>query len=279
MENNHLWRVGEDYGIMAIINITPDSFFDGGKSAPECVTHAGKALEQGAHILDIGAESTRPGAMAISPEVERKRLAGVLPAITRAFPDAVISVDTRNAPTARWALENGAHIINDVSGLRHDGDMPGVLGEYKPGYVLVHSIGTPENMQHDPAYDDIIDEVEYFFENSLETLVKAGLPEQNIALDPGIGFGKTLEHNLQLLAGARRFLRFGRPLVVGLSMKSLFGQLLGLGKNERATASAVATALLWERGVFWHRVHDVAAADEALALAASLHKIGINSVA
>ena len=161
-------------------------------------------------------------------------------------------------------------IINDISACAFDPGLLDVLVQYKPGYVLMHSQGRPDVMQQDPRYADVRSEVMAFFERGLHRLTAAGLPEEHIVLDPGIGFGKTLGHNLELLAHAEDWLAFGRPVLLGLSMKSMFGQLLGLTTPERGCATQVATALLWEKGLFWHRVHDVAATRRTLTLAAAL---------
>jgi dihydropteroate synthase len=166
-------------------------------------------------------------------------------------------------------LEEGVQIINDISACAFDPGLLDVLVQYKPGYVLMHSQGRPDVMQKDPRYTDVRSEVMAFFERELHRLTAAGLPEENIVLDPGICFGKTLRHNLELLAHAEDWLAFGRPVLMGLSMKSMFGQLLGLTTQERGCATQVATAMLWEKGLFWHRVHDVAATRQTLTLAAA----------
>ncbi|MBO6170549.1 MAG: dihydropteroate synthase, partial [Desulfovibrio sp.] len=185
-------------------------------------------------------------------------------------PAAVVSVDTYHAATAAAALDMGATVINDISGCSFDPGLADVLAQYRPGYVLTHSQGRPTTMQDAPRYDDVRRDVREFFERGLARLVRAGLPEDRIALDPGIGFGKTMQHNLELLAHPEDWLSLGRPVLMGLSRKSLFGGLLGLPPQQRGTATAVATALLGVRGVFWHRVHDVAAARQALTVASAL---------
>lgn len=278
MSNAFVWRLPHGRaapagGIMGILNLTADSFFDGGlhNGRKAALRQAKKLLADGAQILDLGAESTRPGALPVASEVECGVLLPCLAAL-RADPavSLPISVDTRNAATARLVLENGASIINDVSGLGHDPAMPDILGEYKPGYVLTHSQGTPQTMQLQPKYRDVVAELCAFFEQKLALLTKSGLPEEHIVLDPGIGFGKTLEHNLEILRKLKAFLQFGRPLLIGLSMKSLFGQLLNLPLAERGPATMVACALLQLKGVRWHRVHDVAGARVALQLAEAI---------
>ena len=260
------------FGLMGILNLTPDSFFDGGRHATgeAAADQARRLRDAGADILDLGAESSRPGARPLEPGEELERLVPVLRAVRDEMPDMPVSVDTVHAATAAAALDMGASIINDVSACAVDPELTDVLAHYRPGYVLMHSQGQPPDMQLAPRYEDVCLEVRRFFARELDRLVAAGLPEDRIVLDPGIGFGKTLAHNLALLAHAGDFLEFGRPLLVGLSMKSLFGNLLGLPVEERGSATQTASALLWERGAFWHRVHDVAGVKAALRLAAAI---------
>ena len=260
------------YGLMGILNLTPDSFYDGGRHATgDAAASQARALrDAGADILDIGAESTRPGALPLASGEELARLAPVLRAVRAEMPDLPVSVDTVHAATAAAALDMGASIINDVSACAVDPELTEVLVQYRPGYVLMHSKGRPQDMQVAPRYENVCLEVRRFFARELDRLVAAGLPEDRIVLDPGIGFGKTLAHNLALLAHVEEFLEFGRPLLVGLSMKSLFGALLGLPVEARGAATQTASALLWERGVLWHRVHDVAGVKGALRLAAAI---------
>lgn len=274
-----LWQLGNgqsigelaSFGVMGIVNITTDSFYDGGQclETAKAVRRASQLCDEGASVIDLGAESSRPGAQPVSSRTECQRLAEVITAFRKERSDGVISVDTWRAVSAQAALEAGAQIINDISGARLDPAMLEILAQYRPGYVLMHCQGTPATMQRHPVYSDVCSEVEFFFETSLDRLACAGLPESHVVLDPGIGFGKTLEHNLALLKNIGRFLSFGRPLLVGISMKSFFGQLLGLPLNRRREATQAAVALLWERGVAWHRVHHVSDAVTALKLAAS----------
>lgn len=265
-------RLAAPFGIMGILNLTPDSFYDGGRHATgEAALAQALALhDAGADMLDIGAESSRPGARPLAPGEELARLAPILRAVRERMPDIAISVDTVHAATAAAALDMGAVVINDVSACGVDPELTDVLADRKPGYVLMHSQGRPPDMQAAPQYADVCREVHHFFERELNRLVAAGIPEDRIVLDPGIGFGKTMRHNLELLAHMDEFLAFGRPLLVGLSMKSLFGDFLGLPVGERGAATQTASALLWERGVCWHRVHDVGAVRDALRLAAAL---------
>lgn len=265
------------FGIMGIVNVTPDSFFDGGEHmrTEQAVAHALRLRDEGADMLDLGAESSRPGARSLSADEELRRLLPVLCRLQTAASGVCLSVDTYHAATADAVLRCGASVINDISGCVYDPALLDVLVQYRPGYVLMHRQGRPATMQNAPRYDDVRRDVLEFFDQMLNRLVRAGLPEEHIVLDPGIGFGKTLEHNLALLAHAEEWLRFGRPVLMGLSMKSLFGDLLGLPVSRRGAVTQTATALLWQKGIFWHRVHDVPAARQGLTLAAALRSGGI----
>ena len=257
---------------MGIVNLTPDSFYDGGRhDRPDTgLSHALTLRDQGADILDLGAESSRPGAAELDPQQEMERLLPVLAGLQRSAPGAVISVDTYHGATAAAVLGMGATIINDISACAFDPTLLDVLVQYKPGYVLMHSQGRPQTMQRNPHYTDVRREVLEFFESQMSRLVRAGLPENRIILDPGIGFGKTLEHNLALLRHPEDWLALGRPVLMALSMKTVFGGLLGLPPQQRGLATATATAILRTKGIFWHRVHDVAAARQAMTVALAL---------
>lgn len=269
------------FGLQGIVNLSPDSFFDGSapKNLESVLAHAGKLLDEGTAILDLGAESTRPGAQALEQGEEQQRLMPALQALGARWPKALISVDTYHAQTAALALGEGVSVINDISACRGDPELLDVLAQYRPGYVLTYNRGCFGNMGLAPDHadlargdvlGDVVKDAHLFFERGLSRLVNAGLPEAHVALDPGIGFAKSLEDNIALLGHISEFLDFGRPLLVGLSMKSFFGGLLGLELKKRGPATATACALLWERGVFWHRVHDPAAARQALELAVAL---------
>ena len=255
-----------------IVNVTPDSFFDGGRlpDAAAAVAHGARLVAEGAAILDVGGESTRPGAPPVPLDEELRRVVPVVAALAKAHPLVPVSVDTRKAGCAQAALAAGAVIVNDVSACAFDPGLLDVLVDQKPGYVLMHSQGSPETMQRDPRYADVVEEVLAFFEDRLAWLVGAGLPEDRIVLDPGIGFGKRPEHNLALLRRLDRFLVLGRPVYLGLSNKSLFGALLGLPVDGRGLATATASALAAAKGACIHRVHDVAGVGLALRLAAAL---------
>jgi dihydropteroate synthase len=203
----------------------------------------------------------------VDAETEKSRVLPVVRSLAGNLagrPDAAVSIDTYKAEVAAEALKAGAKIVNDVSACRFDPALMDVVAGEKPGYVLMHSLGRPAQMQSAPAYDDVVEDVLAFFEERLAALTAAGLPEDNVVLDPGIGFGKTLEHNLALIRGIERFHALGRPLYIGISNKSLWGKLLGLEAEERGPANMAATIYLAERGVAVHRVHDAAAASGAL---------------
>ena len=263
-----------DGGVLGIVNLTPDSFYDGGQHEGNDagLAHALSLLAEGADVLDLGGESSRPGADPVSAELEQKR---VLPVLERLMTQGgsvvpVVSVDTYRASTAAAALERGATIINDISATAFDPGLVDVLVQYRPAYVLMHCQGTPRTMQDRPHYDDVCREVAEFFEREMGRLVRAGLPEENILLDPGIGFGKSTEHNLALMAHPEAWGHLGRPSLMALSMKSLFGAILGLDTAERGTATQVATALCACHGYAWHRVHDVAGTRATLRLTAAI---------
>ncbi len=259
--------------VAGILNVTPDSFYDGGQYASTTdAIDAGLALyANGADILDIGGESTRPGAAFVPADKEKHRVLPVLQGLVAAQPNLLISVDTYKAEVAQQALEIGADIINDISGFSFDPLLKDVVIQYKPGYVLMHTWARPGTMQDHPVYTDIVSELIAYFETRMSQLVVAGLPEDRIVIDPGIGFGKTLEHNLTILRNIERFMTLGRPVYMGLSNKSLWGALLGLDKEERGCATQVATALLAARGVAIHRVHDVLATRQTLTLVQAIH--------
>jgi len=245
--------------LMGIVNVTPDSFSDGGKFLdPEAaVAHALKLVAEGADILDIGGESTRPGATPVGAEEELRR---VIPVITQLAPqvNVPLSIDTSKPAVARAALAAGASIVNDVAAARSNAAMWQVVAEYHAGYIVMHAQGTPTSMQQQPAYAEVIGEVGDFFSERLNTLLnEAGIPAAQVALDPGIGFGKTLEHNLSLLANLHRFTKRRRPLLVGVSRKSLLGAVTGAKVNERLPAALACTILAVAAGANIIRTHDV----------------------
>ncbi len=262
--------------IWGIVNITPDSFYDGNRHADteSALRHARSLCGQGADVLDLGGASSRPGAEDVPAEEEKRRVLPVLSGLLEergkyrergaAFP--LLSVDTWRSGVARAVLEAGADTINDIPASSWEPELLEALVSFQPGYVLMHCQGRPGSMQKEPEYDDVLDEVLAFFEKNMNMLVRAGLPEEHVLLDPGIGFGKRLDHNLALLRGMDRLLVLGRPVLLGISQKSIFGDLLGLDRAERGEATDVMTALMAARGVEHHRVHDVASTAQALRL-------------
>ncbi|WP_281762581.1 dihydropteroate synthase [Pseudodesulfovibrio nedwellii] len=258
--------------IAGIVNVTPDSFYDGGthEDAHSGVAHGLDLARQGAAILDVGGESTRPYADQVSEAEELNRVIPVIRGLAEADHESVISVDTYKAKVAASALEAGADIINDVSAFRFEPELLDVVAEYKPGYVLMHSLGRPEDMQDEPRYDDVVGALMAFFEERLTVLDKAGLPMNRVTLDPGIGFGKTLEHNLSILKNIERIMALGFPVFMGLSNKSMWQGLLGLAVGERQNATQVATAVLAAKGVPIHRVHEVALTQQTLTIVREL---------
>ncbi|ADU62270.1 MAG: dihydropteroate synthase [Pseudodesulfovibrio sp.] len=259
--------------IAGIVNVTPDSFYDGGAHGVvgKAVAHGLTLARQGAHILDVGGESTRPYAETVPAEAE---IARVLPVIEGLLASdelsggsaPAISVDTTKAVVAARALDAGAVILNDVSAFSYDPALADVIAQYRPGYVLMHSLGRPGTMQDSPRYADVVDEVMAFFGEKLERLDALGLPGDRIVLDPGIGFGKTLEHNLTILRGIERFKAFGLPVFMGLSNKSLWQGLLGLPVDRRQNATQAATAIMAAKGVPIHRVHEVESTRQTLTI-------------
>lgn len=258
--------------VVGIVNATPDSFYDGGRhgDVAAAVSHGLRLAGEGADMLDVGGESTRPGAAPVTDAEEIGRVVPVIAELARRLPDMPLAVDTYRAGCAAAALAAGACAVNDVSGLAFDPALLEVVAQRKPGYVLMHSKGRPDVMQRDPRYGDVVGEILAYFEQGLTRLIRAGLPEDHVVLDPGIGFGKLPVHNLEILRHLGRFTALGRPVYLGLSNKSLFGALLGLPVGERTLATAVASALCAGRGARLHRVHDVAAVKQALGLAAAL---------
>lgn len=287
--------------VWGIVNTTPDSFYDGGcyEKVDHAIAHAHALWEEGACILDIGGASSRPGAQDVSSREEWQRIAPVISAVKEfsahkkqgqglsnleepyhgirrdivplQFAEKpLISIDTWRAEVAEKALEKGVEIINDISAFQWEEKLLDVIVAYKPLYVLMHCQGRPQTMQDTPVYNNVVQDVYAFFEKKMNTLVQKGLPEENIILDFGIGFGKTLEHNLALLQNIAFFDTLKRPLLLGLSQKSMFGHLLGQDKHERSTSTQVCTALAMRSGITHHRVHEVKKTVETLALTYAL---------
>jgi dihydropteroate synthase len=254
--------------VMGVVNVTPDSFSDGGINfrAEDAIAAARHMHADGAAIVDIGGESTRPGAEPVSLDEELRRVVPVLEALEGEVP---VSIDTSKADVARRALELGAVLVNDVTALRGDAELVGVVAESGASVCLMHMLGEPRTMQDDPRYDDVVSEVARFLEGRVGFAVDAGIPEERILVDPGFGFGKTVEHNFELLRRLDEIVALGRPVVVGISRKRSLGRILG---DPNATtgplsASLAAAVLAYDRGATVLRVHDVRETVEALTVA------------
>jgi len=260
--------------VMGIVNVTPDSFSDGGPFLrPEAaIALALGQLDEGAALVDVGGESTRPGSEGVSVEEELERIEPVLEHL-QGFP---VSVDTSKAEVARRALALGAVMVNDVTALRGDPELAGVVADGGAYLCLMHMLGEPRTMQGDPRYEDVVDEVKAFLEERLAAAVNAGIPEECVCLDPGIGFGKTVAHNLELLARLDELVALGRPILVGASRKRFLGRVLGDAEALTGPVSAgVAVAVLaYERGAALFRVHDVREHVQALGTAKALVEAG-----
>jgi len=252
--------------LMGVVNVTPDSFSDGGLFLDHAaaVVHGRDLLGEGAHILDIGGESARPGAEPVPEDEELRR---VIPVI-EGLDSASISIDTTKARVARAALEAGARIVNDVSAFRFDPEMAGVVAAAGVDCCLMHMLGEPRTMQEDPRYDDVVSDVKAFLEQRLRFAVGEGIAEERVWLDPGIGFGKTVEHNLELIRRLDEVVAIGRPVVVGTSRKSFLGKLTGREVGDRVAGTIATNVIAYERGARIFRVHDVAAVGDALKVAA-----------
>jgi dihydropteroate synthase len=257
------------YTIMGVVNVTPDSFSDGGRylDPHAAVEHGRRLVDEGAEMLDVGGESTRPGADAVPLEEELRRVLPVVEGL--AGTGATLSIDTSKAAVAAAALDAGASYVNDVTAFRGDPELAGLVAGRGVDCCLMHMLGTPRTMQDDPRYDDVVSDVKAFLEERLAFAVSEGVPEPRVMLDPGIGFGKTLEHNLALLARLDEIVALGRPVVVGVSRKSFLGKITGREADDRAVATAAANVLALERGASVFRVHDVPETLDALAVAAA----------
>lgn len=259
--------------LMGIVNVTPDSFFDGGRflDPQAAVAHAWRLVEEGADLLDIGAESTRPGSVPVEETEERRRLIPVVTAVAKAV-SVPISVDTSKAVVAKAAIDAGAVMVNDVTALRGDPAMVDAIVVSGVGVVLMHMQGTPQTMQKAPQYHDVVEEVEDFLVERVRFALERGVAKNQIMLDPGIGFGKTLAHNLDLLAQLRTFTKLGFPLLVGPSRKGFIGELVEQSVQDRAWGTAGAIALAVEQGAHVLRVHDVAGMKDVVKVAAAISR-------
>jgi dihydropteroate synthase len=257
---------------MGVVNVTPDSFSDGGQNLDPAiaVATARRLLDEGAALVDVGGESTRPGAADVTLDEELRRVVPVLEGLS----GLPVSIDTSKAEVARRALELGASLVNDVTALRGDPDLAGVIAGAGAHVCLMHMQGEPRTMQLAPQYEDVVGEVAGFLEERLAAAVAAGIPEERVCLDPGIGFGKTPDQNLALINGLERICRIGPPVLVGLSRKSTLARVLGdssatVGSTAASVGAAVAA---FDRGAALFRAHDVAAHVEALAAAAAIER-------
>jgi len=254
--------------VMGVVNVTPDSFSDGGRflSPERAVEHGRRLAAEGADILDVGGESTRPGAEAVSASEELERVGPVLTALRGV--GATISIDTSKRAVAEAALDEGVEIVNDVTALRGDPSMASVVREAACPVILMHMQGEPKTMQKDPHYEDVVREVRDFLTERAEYAVAAGIEPENIIVDPGIGFGKNLDHNLALLRNLDAIVNLGFPVLVGASRKRFIGSITGVREaKERIFGTVAATVLAYEKGTTFFRVHDVRANREALAVA------------
>ena len=254
----HVIPLGRRTLVMGIVNVTPDSFSDGGSYAnvDDAVKHAIQMVADGAELVDVGGESTRPGSDVVAPEEEIHRVLPVIRRIVDELPDVPVSIDTRKPAVARAALEGGASIVNDVSA-GADPAMFGVVGEADAGMVLMHMKGEPKTMQDDPSYYDVVAEVRGFLGDRVEAAVEAGIDLERLCIDPGIGFGKTLEHNLTILRDIRAFHHLGVPVLVGPSRKRFIGTLTDTDVDDRIEGTAGVVAWCAAEGVDIIRVHDV----------------------
>ncbi len=258
--------------IMGVINVTPDSFSDGGQFAETstAVAHGCRLAVEGAHILDVGGESTRPGAEPVGKEEELARVVPVVEGLAAQSLGVEISIDTAKAAVAEAALDAGAGIVNDVTAFRSAPELAGLVADRGAGCCLMHMLGEPRTMQLAPRYGDVVSEVKAFLEQRLAFAVSEGVREDRVWLDPGIGFGKSVEHNLELLRRLDELVALGRPIVVGTSRKSFLGKLAGgRSESERLPGTIASNVIAFERGASVFRVHDVAQVADALAVAAA----------
>jgi dihydropteroate synthase len=264
-------RLDPGFRIMGVINVTPDSFSDGGRylEAGAAIEHGLELAREGADILDIGGESTRPWSEGVSAAEERRRVLPVIEGLVARGVTAQISIDTSKAAVARDALHAGATFVNDVTALRGDPEMAAVVAETKADCCLMHMLGRPRTMQEDPRYEDVVSDVRAFLEERMAFAVAQGVDEERIMLDPGIGFGKTRAHNLELLRRLDELVAIGRPMVIGTSRKSFLGAITGREVDDRLPATLASNVLAYVRGARVFRVHDVQPVRDALLVAAA----------
>jgi dihydropteroate synthase len=260
-----------DFTVMGIVNVTPDSFSDGGLyvNAPAAIAHGLELEAQGARILDVGGESTRPGAKPVSAAQELARVVPVIEGLRAAGTGARISIDTSKAVVATAALAAGATLVNDVTALRGDPEMVDVIAAHQVDCCLMHMLGEPRTMQADPRYDEVVADVKAFLLERMAFAISRGVAQERILLDPGIGFGKTDAHNIELLARLGELAALGRPIVIGTSRKSFLGRITGRSVDDRLAATVATNVLAYERGASVFRVHDAGPIHDALVIAAA----------
>ena len=251
---------------VGILNVTPDSFSDGGKylNLKSALNRAKELLEEGAEIIDVGGESTRPFSDPVPEEEELKRVIPVIKIIKKEFPDSIISVDTYKSKVAEEALKAGANIVNDVSALRFDSKMVEVVKDFNCPIIIMHMQGNPKTMQINPTYKDVVKEVKEFLQKRIEFLVEKGIPFENIIIDPGIGFGKTFKHNLQILKNLESFQELNRPILIGHSRKSFIGEIINKPPFQRDGGTIGISLFAYLKGVHFLRVHKVDLNKDAL---------------
>ncbi|MFA5858456.1 MAG: dihydropteroate synthase [Elusimicrobiota bacterium] len=276
---NRVFDFSKNIAVMGIINATPDSFYDGGKfyDTAAAVARAEQMASEGVDIIDIGGESTRPGAVEVGEDEEIKRILPIIKEVVKKFPDIPVSIDTYKSAVAKVALEAGASLVNDISGLRYDDNMVQTVQRFNVPVVVMHVKGTPRDMQVKPEYDDVVLDIYKYFEERIKYLTSNGITKNNIILDPGIGFGKKVEHNVELINRLGEFKTLGLPLLIGTSRKSFIGKILGTESNPipsegRLYGSLASYVIAIQNGTNILRVHDVAAAKQVVEITARLSK-------
>lgn len=255
---------------MGILNLTPDSFYDGGLHTDNYLRQVEKMITEGASIIDIGGQSTRPGAIKLNPDEEKKRILPAIEKIIQKFPNCIISVDTFWADVAESAIESGASIINDISGGEFDHKMPDTVAKLKVPYIVMHTQGTPENMQLNPVYTDVVKEVCFSLASKIEKLKLLGI--NDVLIDPGFGFGKNIEHNYALLHRLEHFSILRKPILIGISRKSMINKLLNTQPKDALNGTSIIHTLSLIKGAKILRVHDVKEAAEAIKIVSYMQK-------
>ena len=260
--------------IMGVLNVTPDSFSDGGDYLdPVCaVERAVRMVEEGADIIDVGGESSRPGSRPVPADEEARRVIPIIKAL-REKVDVPLSIDTRKSEVARRALDEGVSVVNDITALRGDPAMAGTIAAFDAGVVLMHMKGDPRTMQEKPSYNDLMEEIFSYLEGSISIATEAGIDPEKIIIDPGIGFGKTLEHDLTILRDLKKLQRLDKPILVGTSRKSFIGSLTGKGARDRAFGTAASFSVAIMNGADIIRVHDVDQMRDVMCVASAIRSV------